>query len=258
MSRRPKIVPDVEKADLRTLLHYLGLHLAAESHQDLLAQAGRCNWPHKKLLEELAAREASSKKDRAMQNRINQAHFPVIKTIDGFDFSFPKSIPKEQILSAFSLDFIERNEGFIFLGDPGTGKSHLATALGYAACQAGVRTRFTAAIDMVNELQEAVRGHRLGKAMQVYRQPRLLIIDEIGYMPFGREGADLFFQVISGRYERGATILTTNEPFKNWGTVFAGNTVASAIIDRLAHHNDLIRIIGDSYRLHHRRTGRKQ
>ena len=258
MPRRPKIVPDIEKAELKTLLHYLGLHLAAESYQDLLAQAGKGNWPHKKLLEELAAREASLKKERSMQNRIGQAHFPVIKTIDSFDFSFPKSIPKEQILAAFSLDFVERNEGFIFLGEPGTGKSHLATALGYAACQAGVRTRFTMAIDMVNDLQEAVKDHRLSKAMQAYRQPRLLVIDEIGYMPFGRDGADLFFQVISGRYERGSTILTTNEPFKNWGTVFAGNTVASAIIDRLAHHNDLIRISGDSYRVHHRKTSLKQ
>lgn len=257
MPRRPKIAPDPEKADLKTLFHYLGLHLAAEAHGDLLAQAAKGNWPHKKLLEELASRETAAKKERSVQNRIAQAHFPVIKTIDSFDFSFPRSIPKEQILAAYSLDFLERHEGFIFLGDPGTGKSHLATALGYAACLGGVRTRFTLAIDMVNDLQEALKNHRLTKAMQVYCQPRLLIIDEIGYLAFDQKNSDLFFQVISGRYERGATVLTTNEPFKNWGRVFANNTVASAIIDRLAHHNDLIRIVGDSYRVHHRKTRRK-
>lgn len=258
MPRSPKIAPDVEKADLRTLFHYLGLHSAAEAHEDLLAQAAKGNWPHKKLLTELASREAATKKERSVQNRIAQAHFPVIKTIDSFDFGFPKAIPKEQILAAFSMDFLERNEGFIFFGDPGTGKSHLATALGYAACLAGVCTRFTMAIDMVNDLEDAVRNHRLTKAMQIYRQPRLLIVDEIGYLPFDQKGSDLFFQVISARYERGSTVLTTNESFKNWGRVFTNNTVASAIIDRLAHHNDLIRIVGDSYRLHHRKPGRKQ
>jgi len=257
MARRPKIAPDIEKADLKALLHYLGLHAAADTHEDLLAQAAKGNWPHKKLLEELASREAAAKKERSVQNRIGQAHFPVIKTIDSFDFNFPRSIPKEQILASFSLDFLERHEGFIFLGDSGTGKSHLALALGYAACQAGVCTRFTLAVDMVNELQEAVRNHRLNKVLQVYRQPRLLIVDEIGYLSFDPQCSDLFFQVISARYERGSTLLTTNEPFKNWGRVLANNTVASAVVDRLAHHNELIRIIGDSYRTHHRKASRK-
>ena len=258
MPRRPRIAPEIEKADLKTLLHYVGLHMAAESHDDLLAQAAQGNWPHKKLLEELASREAAAKKERSVQNRVAQAHFPVVKTIDSFDFSWPKSIPKEQILAAHSLDFLERHEGFIFYGDPGTGKSHLASALGYTACMRGVRTRFALAIDMINDLQEAAKDRRLTKAMQVYRQPKLLIIDEIGYLPFDQTGSDLFFQVISARYERGSTLLTTNEPFKNWGRVFTNNTVASAVIDRLAHHNELIRIVGDSYRAHHRKASRKQ
>ena len=257
MTRRSRIAPDVEKADLKILLHYLGLHTAAETHEDLLAQAARGNWAHKKFLEVLASAEASTKKERSVQARIATAHFPVVKTIDSFDFGFPKEIPKEQVLAAFTLDFLERHEGFVFLGGPGTGKSHLASALGYAACLRGVRTRFTSAIDMVNDLQAALNAGRLPKAMQIYRQPRLLIIDEVGYLPFDQKGSDLFFQVISARYERGSTLLTTNEPFKNWGRVFASNTVASAVIDRLAHHNELIRIDGDSYRLHHRSSKRK-
>ena len=257
MSRRPNIAPEVEKAELKTLLHYLGLHAIAETYEDLLVQAAKGNWPHKKLLEALASSEAASKKERSVQARIATAHFPVVKTIDTFDFAFPKAIPKDQILAAFSLDFLQRHEGFVFLGGPGTGKSHLASALGYAACLRGVRTRFTSAIDMVNDLQAALNANRLPKALQLYRQPRLLIIDEVGYLPFDQKNSDLFFQVISARYERGSTLLTTNEPFKNWGRVFANNTVASAVIDRLAHHNELIRIDGDSYRVHHRKSQRK-
>lgn len=253
MPRRPNIAPDVEKADLGALLHYLGLHQTAEGYTELLAQASKGEWSNKKLLEVLAGQEAAAKRERSVQARIATAHFAVVKTIDSFEFSFPKSIPKERVLGAFDLDFLARHEGFIFLGGPGTGKTHLATALGYAACMRGVRTRFTTAIDMVNELQTAVAVHQLPKAMQVYRLPRLLIIDEVGYLPFDQKGSDLFFQVISARYERASTILTTNQPFKNWGSVFANNTVASAIIDRLAHHNELVSIVGESYRVHHRR-----
>jgi DNA replication protein DnaC len=257
MPRRPKIAPELEKAQLDELLHYLGLHTAAQTYEALLSQAAKGNWSHKKFLEALAAAEAAAKKERSVQARIATAHFPFVKTVDAFDFAFPRSIPKEQILSALSLDFIERHEGFVFLGGPGTGKSHLAIALGYAACLRGVHTRFTAAVDMINDLQAALAAHRLPKALQAYRQPRLLIIDEVGYMDFDQKSADLFFQVISARYERGSTILTTNEPFKNWGRVLANNTVASAVIDRLAHHNEVIRIDGDSYRVHHRRSQRK-
>jgi len=257
MPRRPNIAPEIEKAELKALLNYLGLHAAAETYEELLAQAAKGNWPHRKLLETLASAEAAAKKERSVQVRIATAHFPVIKTIDTFDFAFPKLIPKDQILAAFDLAFLQGHEGFVFLGGPGTGKSHLASALGYAACLRGVRTRFTSAVDMVNDLQAALSNNRLPKTMQVYRQPRLLIIDEVGYLPFDQKGSDLFFQVISARYERGSTLLTTNEPFKNWGRVFANNTVASAVIDRLAHHNELIRIEGDSYRLHHRKAQRK-
>ena len=167
MSRRPRIAPEVEKAELKTLLHYLGLHTVAETYEDLLAQAAKGNWPHKKLLEALASSEAASKKERSVQARIATAHFPVIKTIDAFDFAFPKAIPKEQILSAFSLDFLERHEGFVFLGGPGTGKSHLATALGYAACLRGARMRFS---DQADQHLGASRSPSRSKAITLSEQ----------------------------------------------------------------------------------------
>lgn len=256
--RKDSIHPDPDRAELKTLLHYLDMHKTAEGYQDLIDQAGKGNWSHLKLLEVMASSEAAAKKDRSVAARIAQARFPDIKTIDAFDFSFPKSIPKASILAALSLQFVERNEGLIFLGEPGTGKSHLAKAIGYAACLQGVRTRFTTAVDMVNDLQDAVGNHRLRFAMLAYKRPRLLILDEVGFLTFDHKGSHLFFQVINARYEQGSTIITTNEPFKRWGEVFANNTVASAIVDRITHHNELIHIRGDSYRLHHRKTRRKK
>jgi DNA replication protein DnaC len=257
MPRRPTTHPDPNKAELSTLLCYLGLNRTAGSYADLIGQAQKSNWSHLKFLEVIAGQEAAEKKERSVAARIGQARFPVLKTIDTFDFAFPKSIPRDAIMAALSLEFLDRSEGFIFLGDPGTGKTHLAIALGYAACLKGARTRFINAVEMVNDLQGAAATHQLKKAMLAYVQPKLLIIDEVGYLPFDRKSANLFFQVISARYERGATILTTNQPFKNWGEVFGDTTAASAIIDRLAHHNEVIRIIGDSYRVKDRKSRTK-
>jgi len=254
MPRRPTIAPDPDRSDLKTLLRYLGLHQAAENYQELLTQAEKGNWSHLRFLERLASQEAAAKKGRSVQARIAQAGFPILKTIDAFDFSFPKAIPHEKVLAALSLQFIERKEGFIFLGEPGTGKTHLAIALGYAACLGGVRVRYAQAVDMITGLQTAAATHRLPEALRAYRQPGLLILDEVGYLPFDLRGADLFFQVINVRHERGSLILTTNQPFKNWGTVFGNTTVATAIVDRLSHHNDLIKIVGDSYRARHRKS----
>lgn len=246
-----------ETADLAALLSYIGLHITAAGTDGLIAEAVKNNWSHLKFLETLVSREASAKRERSIAARVAQAGFPSIKTIDSFDFAFPKAIPRDKILAALALRFIEAKQGFIFLGEPGTGKTHLAIAIGYGACLGGYSVRYTTAIDMINDLQAAQAGHQFRKAMSAYRRPELLILDEVGYLPFDDKGANLFFQVISTRYETGSLILTTNQPFARWGETFGNNTVATAIVDRLSHHNELIRIMGDSYRAHKRRQSKE-
>jgi DNA replication protein DnaC len=245
----PLFAPEPDKADLKALLLYLGLVKSAEVYSDFLDQARKKNWSHQDFLEHLIHQEAAHKRERSIAHRLAQARFPYAKTIDSFNFDFPASIPRNKVLAALSLDFMARQEGFIFMGPPGTGKTHLSLAICYAACQRGVHTLFTTAVDMINVLSASVPVHQLHKALRTYTTPRLLICDEVGYLPFDRQGSDLFFQVISARYERGSLILTTNRPFKDWDKIFHDNTAASAIIDRLTHHSELIKIEGGSYRV---------
>jgi DNA replication protein DnaC len=257
MRKKTRIRLNPETADLGELLGYLGLRITAAGADGLISESLKNNWSHLKFLETLVSREAAGKRERSIAACVAQAGFPAIKTIDAFDFTFPKSVPRDQLLAAMALRFIEANEGFVFLGEPGTGKTHLAISIGYGACLGGYSVRYTTAIDMINDLQAAQAGHQLRKTMGAYKRPELLIIDEVGYLPFDDKGSNLFFQVISARYETGSTILTTNLPFSKWGETFANNTVAAAIVDRLSHHNELIRIIGDSYRVFKNKQSKK-
>jgi len=241
--------PEPDKANLKELLRYLGLEKTAEAYSDLLAQAQKNNWSHEQFLEAVVNQEAAIKRERSIAHRLAQARFPVIKTIDAFKFDFPTSIPRGKVLAALSLDFVTRKEGFIFMGPPGTGKTHLSLAIGHAACLRSVRTLYTTAVDMINILSASLADHTLHKALRTYTTPRLLIIDEVGYLPFDRHGSDLFFQVISARYECGSIVLSTNRPFRDWDKIFHDATAASAIIDRLTHHSELIKIEGGSYRV---------
>ena len=172
---------------------------------------------------------------------------------NAFDWAHPTRIAKNLIVNAVECDFIGRKEHLIFLGPGGVGKSHLALAIGYAACQKEIKTFFTTAADMINRLVASKSDHTLEKALRRYCAPRLLIIDELGYLPLDKAGRDLFFQVISKRAETGSVILTTNKAFKDWGEVFLDNAVATAIAERLIEHGELIKIEGSSYRVRKRR-----
>ncbi len=238
---------------LEEMLGYLHLYASLKNYKALLEAAGKENLSHQEFLLRLLSQETSAKFERQIQSRITQAKFPSVKTIEAFDFNHPASIPKQKILAAAELSFIEKAEGLVFIGPTGVGKTDLANAIGHKAASAGVRTLYTRAIDMINHLIASQADHSLHRAMKLYSAPRLLVIDEVGYLPFDKQGSDHFFNVISSRYEKGSVILTTNRAFKDWGKIFHDNTVASAVIDRLVHHSEVIKIEGASYRVKDRK-----
>jgi len=230
----------------------LSLHLKtmAEMLEEILKQGEKENLSTVDILSLLASQEIASREQRRVKTRVAQANFPVLKTLDSFDFSFPKSINKSQILSLFDLHFVEKKENAILMGPPGTGKTHIGLALGYQACLHGMKTLFTTAMNLINQLSASLADHSFLKAMKLFTSPSLLIIDELGYLPVDKQGAELLFQVISNRYECGSIVVTTNRAFRDWGAILNNdNTLASAMIDRLVHHGALVQIKGDSYRV---------
>jgi DNA replication protein DnaC len=231
-------------------LSYLKLSFMAEQYADLAQQAAHKAWSHVAYLAALLEGEAEVRRDRAIKSRIRLARFPVIKTLEQFRWDWPTRLNRLQVQNHFRLTFIHEKANLIFLGGVGLGKTHLATALGYAACLQGYSVLFASAIDVINTLAAAKSAGRLKAELKKYTKPALLILDELGYLPIDKTGADLLFQVISLRYEQGALIITSNRAFKEWPTIFNhDSTLTSAVLDRLLHHADTIIIEGKSFRM---------
>ncbi len=231
-------------------LRYLKLNQLAECCETLLSQAAREHWSHGRFLHQALETESLSRRERTIQRRIDKARIPVAKTIDQFNWDWPKTIPQEHVRHLFNLDFVRHKTNVIFMGAVGLGKTHLASALGLTACQATHSVYFTTAIAAINQLLAAQATHRLKAEMLRFTSPQVLIMDEVGYLPLDKAGADLLFQIISERYERGSIVLTTNKAYKHWPSIFQNDSgITSAILDRLLHKADTIVIEGKSYRM---------
>jgi DNA replication protein DnaC len=222
-----------------------------------LAERARAeSWTHEEFLAACLQREVAAREAHGGEGRIRHAHFPARKSLEEFDFDHARGLNREQVAHLGTLDFVAARENVVFLGPPGTGKTHLAIGLSIRACQAGHRVLFATAAGWVARLAEAHSAGRLqAELVRLGRYP-LLVVDEVGYIPFEAEAANLFFQLVSARYERASLIVTSNKPFGRWGEVFGDDVVAAAMIDRLVHHADVVALKGDSYRLKDRDLGR--
>jgi len=231
-------------------LKYLKLPFIREHYQSLATQAAEKQLAHVDYLEKLADGEAAFRRDRSIQRRIQQARFPVIKTLEQFNWSWPKKVNRLQVKNLFRLQFVADKANVIFLGGVGLGKTHLAAALGYQACLEGHAVLFATAIDVINTLTAAQSAGRMKAELKKYTRPAVLILDELGFLPIDKTGADLLFQVISLRYEQGALVITSNRAFKDWPEIFNNDsTLTSAILDRLLHHAETVIVEGKSYRM---------
>jgi len=239
-----------ETQALQENLTYLKLAWIRDHHSEEATTAAEKHRSHIDYLARLIEGETLQRRTRAIERRIKTARFPLVKTLDQFDWNWPSTINRQQIQNTFTLHFIEEKKNLIFLGGVGLGKTHLATALGHQACLQGHRVLFTSAAEIINTLTAAQAAHRLKEELKKYIRPDLLIIDELGFLPIDKQGSDLLFQIISHRYERGSILLTSNKSYKTWPEVFNNDSViTAAILDRLLHHCETICIEGQSYRM---------
>ena len=231
-------------------LNYLNLRHIAQHYEELAKQAAREQLGHVDYLARLVAGETAARYERSVARKVRRARLPVLKTMEQFNWGWPSKINRAQVQDVFRLRFIDQNANVVFIGGVGLGKTHLAVALAHTACLRDVSVLFVSAVDIVNTLSAAQSANALPKALKYYLLPRLLVIDELGYLPMDKRGADLLFQVISARYERGAVIVTTNTAYKHWPRIFNNDsTITSAVLDRLLHHCETITIEGKSYRM---------
>ena len=240
---------------LETELEYLKLPWLRENYKSATEEAAKKQIGQLDFLASIIADEANTRQERATQRRIKQARFPVIKALDQFQWNHPEKINRDLVQHLFTLNFVKQHSNVVFLGSPGLGKSHLSIALAYHACSHGHTVRFDTAINIINRLDTAQKVGNFGSVMRSYCSPEIIIIDELGFLPVNQRGADLLFQVISARYERGSMIITSNRQFDQWPLIFNNDSIiASAILDRVLHHCEVVTIEGKSFRMKKRRT----
>jgi DNA replication protein DnaC len=235
-------------------LKHLRLGRVAEVLDGHMQRAVAANMSYLDFLRGLVQEATSAHDTHLVHARIKAAHFPYLKTLEQFDFSFQPSLSRQKIADLATLRFVANHENVILLGPPGVGKTHVAIALALKSCEAGYKVLFTTLADLVAQLHAALADHSFTARLKALSQVALLVIDEVGYVPLDKTGADHLFQVIARRYETGSIILTSNKAFTEWGNILGGDSVvASAILDRLLHHSVVFNIKGESYRLREKR-----
>jgi DNA replication protein DnaC len=246
-------LPDPSEERVAAALKRLQLTHLRDTLAAVLSEAAKEKWTYLEFLDRILGREVDSKQGKRIQMGMQIAHFPCVRTIETFDFSFQPSVDERLIRELSTGNFIAHGQNVLIFGPPGVGKTHLAIGLGRKIVEQGHTARFTTATALLAVLGKAESEGVLSDKLTEYAKPRLLIIDELGYLPFERQAAHLFFQLVNRRYEKGSLLVTTNQRVSEWGTVFGDEVLATAILDRLLHHSHTLLITGESFRLREKR-----
>ncbi len=238
------------KDPLKEVIGELKLPWVLENHEHEIAEAARKNRSHHELLARLLCGEAEARRARSVERRLSAAKLPMARDIESFDWTWPKAINREQVRHLFTFSFMRQKANVVLIGTVGLGKTHIAAALARQACERGSSVLFTSAVDIINTLAAQRGQHTFQRVLRRYTRPDLLVVDELGYLPVDRVGAELLFQVLGERYEKASTVITTNRVYKEWALTFANDaTLTSAVLDRVVHHCETIVIEGQSYRM---------